>query len=144
MRRNARAKALISVGLVVVVLAHLAWPNQFDALTIGVLILAVLIWIAPPIESLRLPGIGEITFQKVQELGQRIIKSATQEIEGAVTGVGRLEGHLTVQPRSETRSQFDISTTDPNILLIGLGIEVEKRLRRLAEEYEIPVTRSPI
>ncbi len=50
------------MALVIVVLAHLVWPSQIDALTIGVLILAAFVWIAPPIETLNLPGIGEITF----------------------------------------------------------------------------------
>ncbi len=58
--------------------------------------------------------------------------------------MGQLTAELTVQSPAAAVSEFDISTTDPNVLLIGLGIEIEKRLRQLAEKYDIPVTRPPI
>jgi hypothetical protein len=134
---------LVSCGLVVAVLAHVKWPNQIDALSIGVLILAVLIWIAPPIESLTFPGGWKVTFQKVQALGKRILESERPEKSTALPPSEAFAARTTAADGPESPSYLELSTSDPNILLVGLAIEVEKRLKKLAEKHDISVTHPP-
>ena len=128
-------KIAISSGAVAVIVARLIWPNlRIDAITLGLLLVALLPWLSGLIKSAEFPGGWKIEFRDVQSAGAKIIKQPDA-------------AHLTADaaPADIPRpSYLDISNRDPNLALVGLRIEIEKHLRALARQYEIPETGSLI
>jgi hypothetical protein len=58
---------IVSSAALAVMAAHLAWPNlRVDAVTLGLLILAIVPWLAPLFKSIELPGIGKFEFQELK------------------------------------------------------------------------------
>ena len=122
-------KAIISMGAVTLIAVHLAWPQlTIDAITLGMLLVAILPWLSTIIESAKFPGGWEVKFRDLQAAGEKIAH--------AKTGV----------PKPKSLDEFlQVATADPNLALVGLRIEIEKRLRRLATQTQIsdhlPLTR---
>jgi hypothetical protein len=68
-----------------------------------------------------------VKFRDVEAAGQKIMASS----------------EVTEAPFT-TPSYLEVSDQDPNLALVGLRIEIEKRLRALAEKHQIPSQRSLI
>jgi hypothetical protein len=128
MKDNLWLKTIVTLAAIILIAVHLIWPElKIDAITLGLLIVAVLPWLTTLIESAKLPGGWEVKFRDVKAAGQKIIDQATS----AETK------RLAPKP-----SYLEISDQDPNLALVGLRIEIEKRLRALAEKYQIKEQRS--
>ena len=100
------------------------WPSlAIDAITLVLLMLAVVPWLAPIFKSLELPGGWKFEFQDLQR--------ASDRAEAA--------GLLASQPvaPAATFTLERIANEDPNLALAGLRIEIEKRLVALAERRGI-------
>jgi hypothetical protein len=116
--------SLIATGFIV---AHLAWPDlPIDAITYGLLGLAIVPWLSSLIESAKFPGGFEVKFRDLEDAGRMITDSSDATTE-----------ELTSKP-----SYLEISDADPNLALVGLRIEIEKRVRALADKHQIPSQRS--
>lgn len=114
---------MATVGLVV----HVAFPSlAIDAISLGFLVVAVLPWLAPLIKAAELPGGFKIEFQDVKAAAERVAAGAP-EVETKVA--------------APEPSFLTIAGQDPGLALTGLRIEIEKRLRSLAERAGIPKTR---
>ncbi len=115
-------KLIISLAAIALVTVHLIWPRlPVDAIAIGLLIVAILPWLSRLIESAKFPGGWEIKFRDLKEAGEKI----TPQISG--------------RPGPASLPEFlDVAQGDPNLALVALRIEIEKRLRRLAQQLEIP------
>lgn len=118
---NIWVKAGISGVAVVLIGAHLFWPTlKIDGITIGLFLVALVPWLTSIVESLKLPGGWEIKLRDVSEAGRKI----TDAIPIAA---------------ADKAPSFRLAVDqDPNIALVGLRIEIEKRLRMLAETANIP------
>jgi hypothetical protein len=119
-----RLRQIVSLGALLVALAHVIWPNlAIDAITLVLIMLAIIPWLAPLIKSLELPGGLKLEFQELQAAGIRA--------ESA--------GLLSAKPskKGQEFSFQSISEQDPNLALAGLRIEIEKRLSTLASVYKI-------
>lgn len=115
-------KAVISFIALGVIVARMVWPGlHIDAITLGLLLLAALPWLSPLIKSAELPGGWKIEFQDLREAAEKI----TSKAPGASAGTGRLQvaGHAPT---------VVVGGPDPNIALVSVRIEIEKRLRALA------------
>jgi hypothetical protein len=101
----------IAAGAIVV---RLLFPAlRIDAVSLGLLVLGILPWLSPLIKSAELPGGWKIQFQDVKEAAEK------------VTGPGAARAlSVTAEPAQE----------DPNLALVGLRIEIERRLRALAKQ----------
>jgi hypothetical protein len=120
-KRVGLAVTLISLCLAA---AHVLWPTlRIDAVTLGLLIVAVLPWLAPIFKSLEFPGGWKIQFQDLQRVADRA------EQAGILLPVME-------KPRFAFQSAAD---ADPNLALAGLRIEIEKRLVAIAEASGIEV-----
>ena len=61
-------KWIITIVAVAGIIIHLVFPDlKIDAITISLLVLALLPWIYPIIASVEIPGIGKVEFQKSSE-----------------------------------------------------------------------------
>ena len=121
-------KGLIS-GLAISVIWLRIWkPDlKIDALTFGLIIVAILPWLSELIESAKFPGGWEIKFRDLEKAAEKVTSDAP------VKSTENLE--------SITPTFGIVAEQDPNIALVILRIEIEKRLREYAIKHEINETR---
>jgi hypothetical protein len=115
-------RTLITVLALLAVVAHIVWPAlRIDAITVTLLVVAVIPWLRPLFKSLELPGGLKVEFQD--------LKNVTKRADAA--------GLVAPEPPADpnTYSFQLIADTDPNLALAGLRIELERRLRQLAESH---------
>ena len=128
MKRN-NIQWSITVAAAVAAIVHILWPKlAIDAITVALILAAILPWLAPLFKKLKLPGGWEIEFQDLQEAKQRADKAGL------------------LAPPAEAAAAQDFSfqvvaNEDPNLALAGLRIEIERRLIRLAEAHGITRSR---
>lgn len=127
-----KTKIAISTICVILGAAHLIWPDvKVDMATLVLLVVAILPWLAAVIRSVELPGGFKIELQDV--------KAATEK----VTGRKAAAAGQPAKPPMGGDVQFlrEVASSDPNLALVGLRIEIERRLSQLAELAQIPSTR---
>ena len=120
---QAKHLRILRIGLSTIacllILARFIWPEgKIDAVTIGLLIVAVLPWASFLLTSAKFPGGWEVRFRDLHRAGEMILpKLETVEAEAD----------------NQTMSAPLLSTDDPNLALVSLRIEIERRLCCLAE-----------
>jgi hypothetical protein len=119
---------LITGGAVIAAGVHLVWPDiGIDAITITLLLVATVPWLAPLFKAVELPGGVKVEFAELEK--------AQREAESA----GILATPRTHRER-EVGSRL-IPTDDPNLALAGIRIELERRLRKIAERNGVSANR---
>lgn len=124
---RSRIQFIISCLALVLLIIHLAWPAlKVDAITVTLLILAGVPWLAPLVSSAKFPGGWEITFRDVADAGSKIERpESTQE------------------DAPDASSRLDLAPDqDANLALVRLRIELERRLRDLAGHHGVLKLRS--
>jgi hypothetical protein len=120
-------RTAISVLALGALSSHLFVPQlKLDPVALGLLVVAVVPWLSSVVKSLEVPGAGKIEFQEVRE--------ATERATGDKTKV----------PPAPIETEFSflaVSELDPNLALVGLRVELEKRLRKLAKANDLPASR---
>jgi hypothetical protein len=112
--------ALVFAGI------HLIWPLMaIDAVTLTLLVIALVPWLAPVFKSLEFPGGWKVEFHDLQKVAVRAEQAG-------------LLAAKDVAPQPEFTFQR-VAERDPNLALAGLRIEIEKRLVLLAEKHGIGV-----
>ena len=121
---------LITAASLILAVAHAAFPKiTFDAVTVSLVIIAVLPWLGAVFRKIELPGGVKIEYQELVH--------AKQEAENA--------GLLARPDAAAERPAFlAVAESDPNLALVGLRIEIEKRLRTVAEARGIDASRQSI
>lgn len=119
-------KALVTVGCMAVVLVRIYRPDiRMDGVNCTLLVLAILPWLSSLIKSFEMPGGWKIEFQDVSKAGAKVTGgTASQALQGTADA-----------------TLADISEIDPNLALVALRIEIEKRVRALARHFELPEKR---
>lgn len=130
--KTTKIQIAISAVAVVIIVVHLVWPKvAIDGITLALLVIAIVPWLAPLFKSLEFPGGWKVEFQDLQK--------AKNEADKA----GLLAPSNTINATPEYSFQM-IANDDPNLALAGLRIEIEKRLMDLAESNNISVKRQGI
>ena len=112
--------ALVFAGI------HLFRPSlAIDAVTLTLLVIALVPWLAPIFKSLEFPGGWKVEFQDLQKVAVRAEQAGLLAAKEAAT-----QPEFTFQRVAER---------DPILALAGLRIEIEKRLIALAEKRGIDV-----
>jgi hypothetical protein len=120
---------LVTILSAALLLGHLVWPDlKIDAVTVALLAILILPWLSPMLQSLELPGGAKVTFREVAEAGAKV------EVDP--------EAAAQDPPEASRASAEAIAQSDPNLALVALRIEIEKRLRTLARRHGIPNRRS--
>jgi hypothetical protein len=123
--QNRLVKVLISAGALALILLHALRPDlKVDAITLGLLIVCILPWAASLIQSAEFPGGWKITFRDVEAAARKIAQGPVPE--------------PAVRPASKDITREQIQESDPNLALVGLRIQIEKRLRAVAEAQGLP------
>lgn len=119
-----RLRKLVTLGAIVLALIHLFFPSlSIDATTLGLLVIALIPWLAPLVKSLELPGGLKVELQDVQEI-------ADKAEEAGLLASG------TRQQEPEHSFQL-IEKRDANLALAGLRIEIERRLVAIGEKHDL-------
>jgi hypothetical protein len=124
-------KYTITLLALVIAIVHLIWPGiRIDAITVTLIVVAVLPWLSSLFKSIELPGGLKIEYQELEQIEER----------------ARNAGLLTEEATKTTENYAfqTVATTDPNLALAGLRIELEKRLIKLAESRDLKATRQGI
>jgi hypothetical protein len=117
-------KYIVTLAAFVIALIHLIWPTlKIDAITVTLLVVAVLPWLGSLFKSIELPGGLKVQYQDLEKIGQRARDAGLLSKEA---GKGK-----------EDYSFLTVAPTDPNLALAGLRIELEKRLFKLAESRDL-------
>lgn len=100
--------------------ARILFPKlNIDAVSLGLLVFAILPWLSPLIKSAEIPGVGKIEFRDVRAAAEKITS-------------GKNVVPMAASPGAE-QSYIAIADQDPRLALIGLRLDLEKRLRELAD-----------
>ena len=76
-----QTKLLISMGAWGIIIARVILPNlKIDAITLGLLVVAVLPWFSDLLQSAKLPGGWEVNFRDIEK--QQNIIQENQHIQG--------------------------------------------------------------
>jgi hypothetical protein len=116
-----KIQSTITLGALLLALAHLIWPSlTIDGITLSLIVIAIIPWLAPLLKSLKLPGGVEVEFKDLEETKVRLEET------------GLLPPAQKAPP--STYSFLVVAREDPRLALTGLRIEIEKRLIVLAEK----------
>lgn len=146
MRARHFKKYFSSVAIALVIL-HLLFPKLvIDFVTISLVIIAVLPWIFPFLKSIELPGGFKIELKDTKAATDKVVTSGVLKLSGTVSAKSSVSGKLTVEreevdPISTLRQ---IADTDSNLAFVGFRIEVERRLRVIAEQHGLKAAHQPL
>ncbi len=111
----------VSVAILLIALAHTLSLINVDVYVLVLIGFVLLIWLTPTMprffKSFKLPGGWEIEFQELQQLGK-------EAADAGLLAPADKQGDVLPLP---------VTSTDANLVLAGLRIEIEKRVRKLAE-----------
>ncbi len=125
---NSEQAKIISLLALAVALVHLAVPQvKLDPVTLVLLVVAAIPWLAPYLKSIQVEGL-KIDFRELQK------------VEREAASAGLVE---TVR-QGEPPAYVSVSDEDPNLALAGLRIEIEKRLKAIAQGQGIDSERAGI
>ena len=120
-------------GITVIAIIHLFIPNvKIDEIALILLVLAGIPWLAPFLKSVELFG-AKIEARDFQESEKKVENSGLVEVER--------------EPQRQNRHIYSfeaVSGDDPNLLLAGLRIEIESRLREIAGNRNIKAGKFPL
>jgi hypothetical protein len=130
-------KAVITLAALALVLLHYAFPGvSVDSLTLILLVVAILPWVMPLVKSVELPGGFKIELQEVKEATAKVVTGSANVVlsplQLSATGTVRSPNDPVIEHLKE------VLETDNSLALVGAGIEIEKRLRELAEQRGLP------
>lgn len=134
----------VAISLVIL---HLLFPKLgIDFVTISLVLIAVLPWILPILKSIELPGGFKIELKDTKAATDKVVTTGVLTLSGTVRAKSSASGNLTVEgkevdPISTLRQ---IADADSSLAFVGFRIEVEKRLRLLAEQHGLRVEREPL
>ena len=127
-----RTQIFISLVALIVAIIHVIWPNiTIDAITVFLLVVALVPWLFPLLKSLELPGGWKIEFQELEKARKKAEKA----------------GLLSKKDRKKKAPSYSFESIldkDPNLALAGLRIELEKRLVQIAKLNKLDVTRASV
>ena len=117
-KKNTYLKILVTAVAIIVLALRYVYPNLvIDGITIGLILLALIPWLAPIIKSIEIFGIGKVELQD--------LKDEVEKIKGAVESVEQ-KAEFASAPSSEMRiSELGIKSPD----------ELNVELKALAQKY---------
>lgn len=120
-----RVRFTVTLAALGLALTHLLFPSlAIDVITLGLLAVAIIPWLAPLIKSLELPGGWKVELQEMYQVSTRA------QDAGLISDSDSLAAEHSFQL---------VADRDPNLALAGLRIEIERRLLRLAEQHQVPL-----
>ncbi len=118
---------IITIFAVGVAIIHAWFPSvKIDAITVTLIAIAVIPWLGALFKSVELPGGVKVEYKDLERVAKKVEES------GLIN-----PGELLKPMQKHVYSFQSVSGEDPNLALTGLRIEIESRLKNLAEKSEI-------
>ena len=136
MKNTTWIKIFVSCGGLLILLLRLIWPTiKIDAISLGLIIVVILPWLSSLIESAEFPGGWKIKFRDIQQAGAKITGGEDTSSTTSTTTTSTTTTTLPPEALEEKRksSFLYLMDHDPNLAIVGIRIEIEKRIRELAE-----------
>jgi hypothetical protein len=131
-----KLKVTISVTCAILAVLHVTFPTvRIDYITLILLVLGVLPWFSPLIKSLELPGGLKIELQDVKAATDKVTAGAKEREGVEVTAPPPV---VVAHEESSIERLREIGGSNPNLALVGLRIEIERRLTAVAMKEKIP------
>ena len=127
-------KVQIGISFVALLAAsvHVARPDlAIDAVTLFLIGVAALPWFIYLFKSVELPGGWKIEFQELERVGKKADEA------------GLLQ-EIPANNPAMTHSFQLTAAHDPNLALVGLRIEIERRLRKMADVVGVESDHAPL
>ena len=116
---------LFPVIFLTIAVLHSIFPQiTIDAITISLIILAFLPWIPSLIKEISLPGGTKITLRDLKKPSDNIIKESK---------IVNIEPKIDEKQSKRQKQLENIISEKPNLALVYVRIEIEKKIRDLAE-----------
>jgi hypothetical protein len=129
-----KTRIVITITAIVIAIAHNLFPAlKIDFVTLILIVVAVLPWLASVIKSLELPGGFKIELQDVKAATDKISTATDIAPGNLATKPSRRLPEYALPYEATINALRDVSRTDPKLALVGLRIELEKRLTQLAQ-----------
>lgn len=114
----------ISLIIAVIIILHQIYPLNVDSITIILFVIIMVVWL-PNLDSMELPGGIKLNF--------------TRKVKDAVNNINTVIG--SDEPEINEKKDYplykQIFEIDPNLTMVYFRIEIEVRIRELAEKYGI-------
>jgi len=154
-----KLKYLITVGATVLLILHLVKPALgIDASTIALLLVAALPFCGPLLKSLASSGVKNLELPGGIKIELTEAKAATDKV---VRGWANLElpalkvfatENVSITEATKASVPVDdpialireIADKDPNLSLVAFRIEIEKRIRKIAENCKVVAETAPL
>lgn len=127
---------LFPIIFITLAILHSFFPQiTIDAISITLIVLAFLPWLPSLIKEISLPGGTKITFRDLKKPSENIIEEGKAD---------------DIEPKLDEKDfkrheQLEYSTKkDPNLVLVIIRIEIEKRIHKLAQLHLKPEKRLPL
>jgi hypothetical protein len=113
------AHIVISAVALLAAIGHILLPGvKIDAITVALLLVAVLPWLGFVFRSVEFPGGLKVEYRDLEKLREDAARA----------------GLLSAPPsKVEEPPYLTLAQQDPNLALAGLRIEIERRLREIAK-----------
>jgi hypothetical protein len=116
--RPVHLRVVLTLAATAVAISHMVWPRLgIDGITLGLIGLGVLPWLAPIIKSIELPGVGKIELQEV--------KAQVEELRGQTASASQ---------KADTALVSKI-TSRPDTAHASAAFSAEQGFLTLAEKY---------
>jgi hypothetical protein len=127
-----RLKVAVSVICVVLLAGHLFAPSlKLDAVGLALIAIALLPWFQSLLKSLELPGVVKIELQDVKSATEKLAQSVQANVPDSIADA--------VSDREALSLPTKQALQDPNLALVALRIEIEKRLTEIAKAAGVHV-----
>jgi len=137
-------KVLVTILALTLAGVHVLLPSvAIDTITLILIVIAALPWLIRYVKEFEIPGVVKITLPDAKAITDKIEQNNIVLIPPSEL---KLKGYApTVVVSEKPGTTIDnlrlIAESDPNLALVGFRIEVEKRIKRLAQLNGMPTER---
>ena len=154
-----KLKYLISIGALFFLILHVFWP----ALGIDITAIALLLIAALPfsgallknlassgVKNLELPGGIKIELAEVKAAADKVIKGWADvklpalRASGTISETKAKSSVKNIPIEDPMATIREVANTDSNLGLVAFRIEIEKRIRSIAENFQIKSQKAPV
>jgi hypothetical protein len=154
-----KLKYLISFGAVFLLILHVFWPSLgIDITAIALLFVAALPFSSAllkalasyGVKNLEVPGVIKIELAEAKAATDKIVrgwasgKLPAYKITASATESEPDSADTQIPSEDPIASIREVANTDPNLSLVAFRIEIEKRIRQIAESYQVGGDRTPL
>lgn len=123
-------RIFITIGAIGLIALKTIFPNvKIDNTVLILAVIAIIPWLQGVFKSIEFPSGHKIELQD--------LKDATDKVETKENKISNSTNNNLIDSKPSFLTMIE---RDANLAIVGLRIEIEKRLKVLASTYEIPIT----